>query len=226
MGQVISIVSTVIDVVKKFKDWATEDRRDADKKRLDDIRDPIEPPKFYTSIPDRQRNVPAANTYSVDKIRESLNSDIVPAGYSIEQLESIGFRPEVERFRKRRSDRVSEQRNSIKAALWSIIKLLEKGFPDLSEEDRTALQRAGLFNDEETAKLIVKIKGWINEVDKNQVDPTILDEIIAIAQARTSIVTDALDRAQLSADFQSKVREAQGKRDTSILEILNRSLRF
>lgn len=226
MGQVISGVEAVIDVVRKFRDWATEDRRDADRKRLDDIRDPIEPPKFYGSIADRQKNVPAANTYSVDKIRQSLEGDIVPAGYSLEQLESIGFKPEVDALKKRRTERVSGQRKLIKGALWNIIKTLERGFPDLSEEDRTALQRAGLFNDNENAKLIVKIKGWIEEVDKNQVDPSILDDILAMAQSRIAVVTDALDRAQLNVELQSRIRDAQGKRDNSILEILNRSLRF
>lgn len=226
MGQVISIVSGIVDGIRKIRQWVVEDKVSAERKRLDDLKDPITPPQFYNSLKDRAKNVVSTNSYSVEKIREALNNDVVPAGYSLEQLEATGFNEEVDDLRKRRTDSVNKERKSLKDAFNQVMMTLESGFPDLTQEDRNALQKAGLLNEQNNKKLVDKIKGWMEGIDKGEVDVSMIDEILSIAQARTAVVNDALDRAQLNVELQSRIKDAQGKRDASILEILNRSLRF
>lgn len=226
MGQVISIVSGIVDGIRKIRQWVVEDKVSAERKRLDDLKDPITPPQFYNSLKDRAKNVVSTNSYSVEKIREALNNDVVPAGYSLEQLEATGFNEEVDALRKRRNESVIKERKNLKDAFNQVMMNLEAGFPDLTQEDRNALQKAGLLNEQNNKRLVDKIKGWMDGIDKGEVDVSMIDEILSIAQARTAVVNDALDRAQLNVELQSKIKDAQGKRDASILEILNRSLRF
>lgn len=227
MSTFIALASSIIDAVKGFRDNARQDERDADRRRLDSIKEPIPPPRFYRTIALRDKNVmDSADPYSTMSIRDSLRNDVIPTGYSLEQLSSVGFSEEVNSYKKRRGERIMNQRKVLKDSLNSVVNLLQKSFPDLAEDDKRALQQAGLFNDRDVQDLVSKVKRWIMAVDKNQLDSQTASDILQIVQSRLELTQDALDRFQLDKDIQDKISEAQGKRDNTILEFVQRSLRY
>jgi len=227
MGPVLSAVTTIIDTVKGFRDNSRQDAKDEERRRVDSIKDPIPPPRFFTSIEERDKKITnSADPFSSESIKSSLAADIVPTGYSLEQLEAIGFAPEVRTYKGRRAERVSQQKTQLKQSLNEVLGVLTASFPDLSEDDRKAFEAAGLFNDSDKNNLIVKIKGWIEAVDKNQIDLDILNSILKLASSRVDVVQDALGSYQLKQDIQSKISAAQDKRDATILEYINRSLTY
>lgn len=227
MSTFIALASSIIDAVKGFRDNARQDERDADRRRLDSIKEPIPPPRFYRTIALRDKNVmDSADPYSTMSIRDSLRNDVIPTGYSLEQLSSVGFSEEVNSYKKRRGERIMNQRKVLKDSLHSVVNLLQKSFPDLAEDDKRALQQAGLFNDRDVQDLVSKVKRWIMAVDKNQLDSQTATDILQIVQSRLELTQDALDRFQLDKDIQDKISEAQGKRDNTILEFVQRSLRY
>jgi hypothetical protein len=227
MGPVLSLATTVIETVKVFRDNSRQDAKDEERRRVDSIKEPIPPPRFYTSIAERDRIITdKSDPFSSESIRIALASDIIPTSYSLEQLEQVGFSTEVSEYKKRRSARVGQQRDRLKSSLQEILKVLTSSFPDLSEDDRKAFESAGLFNDTDKTNLIEKIKVWVEAVDKNQLDLDSLNDILKIASSRVDVVEDALGSYQLKQDIQSKIAAAENKRDSTILEFINRSLSY
>jgi hypothetical protein len=227
MGQVISAVTTIIDTIKGFRDDSRQDAKDEERRRIDSIKDPIPPPRFFTSIAERDKNISnSTDPFSSESIRLSLESDIVPTGYSLEQLESVGFSPEVKAYKNRRAERIAQRKNQLKQNLNQVLGVLSESFPDLSEDDRKAFEAAGLFNDTDKKMLIIKIKGWIDAIDKNEIDLDVLNSILKLASYRVDVIQDALGSYQLKQDIQAKVAAAENKRDSTILEYINRSLSY
>jgi hypothetical protein len=92
MGQAVSFVTSIINTATKLRAEAKQDELDADRRKQDKIKTPIEPPKFYKNIEERALIIKdEKNPYSVESIKQSLNRDVVPVGYSLEQLSTVGF---------------------------------------------------------------------------------------------------------------------------------------
>ena len=115
MGLMISLGILIVNTVNKIKNQKHQDAMQAKKIKLEHYQKPITPPFFYMSIAERDKNVPDG-VYSTRGIRESLNDDVIPAGYSLEQLENVGFQKDVNDYTSRKNKRLQENKDQFKKA--------------------------------------------------------------------------------------------------------------
>ena len=156
MGIVFGVVNGIINLVHTVKENKKKDKLDENIVKKKDIIKPIAPPKYYATIEARRKNV-KSGPYTVEAIAQSLKDDLIPVGYSLEQLRKIGFGADVDEYEKRHKNRRREDQKNLIDGLEKLKKEIKKGFidrNDLSEEDK----KNNLFNPEENQKYINKNK--------------------------------------------------------------------
>ena len=164
MGIVFGVVNGIINLVHTVKENKKKDKLDQDIIKKKDIIKPIAPPKYYSTIEARRKNV-KKGPYTVEAMAESLKDDLIPVGYSLEQLRKIGFGADVTEYEKRHKNRREEDNRNLIDGLEKLKKEIQKGFidrNDLSDEDKEIIRKNKLFDPIENRKYIDKIDSWID----------------------------------------------------------------
>ena len=112
MGTLITLMTTVMDHADKIKNDQRKDKLENDQRKKDNIIKPLAPPKYYSTIEARRKNV-KSGPYSVDGISSSLKNDLIPVGYSLEQLKKIGFGADVTEYELRHKNVRNEDKKKI-----------------------------------------------------------------------------------------------------------------
>lgn len=225
MGLVISLITTLIGAATTIKSQIDQDTSDDDKRRLDKIRNPITPPSFYKDLEEREKNVPTG-PYSVDKIRESINRDVIPVGYSTEQLSEVGFKSEVDKFIERREKIRKDNLDLLSKNLKTISDSLRDNFNkfDLTKDDRKSLERIDFFNKDKNESIAIQIDQWTEQAKVGEITSKTLDNLISFFNQKTGFAQDSINVTQKQNDAQLNIEKAQDARDTSSLKVINRAL--
>lgn len=226
MGAVLSLITTAINTAQKFREQKRQDVIDEDNRKLKNIKEPIIPPKYYLTIDERNEKITEQDdVYSVTGINNQLKRDVIPVGYSLEQLTKVGFDEEVKTFIKRREDRRQETRDLMTKSLLAINKMITSGFGDITQDDRNSLEKEGLLDEKGNKKISDKIDKWISEIDNNEITLKTIDNIVSLLQLKTGITQDALNAAEFDKTIEKQVRDSENVKDNQALMILRRALR-
>jgi hypothetical protein len=225
MGQVLSFVTGIINTVAKIRSEAKQDKIDEDRRKLDKIKTPIEPPKFYRNIEERTQSVKDERSpYSVQSIKNTLQRDVVPTGYSLEQLASVGFKDSVDKFNERKESR----RNELKKEFLNFAGLIEKeineGFEDLSKEDRMLFEKAGVLGDEGRDKILKQISEWKKQIQEGTASEEVLDDMIDILKSRVDLVQDIFSQGEFEQKIREKTEQAESMKTSQVLKLVRRAL--
>ena len=164
MGIIFSVTNSIINLVHTVKQNKKKDKLDQDIIKKKDIVKPIAPPKYYPTIEARRKNV-KHGPYTVEAMAESLKNDLIPVGYSLEQLRKIGFGADVTEYEKRHKHRREEDNKNLVEGLELLKKEIQKGLVDdenMSQQDKELLKKYDIFNPLERAKYISKLNEWID----------------------------------------------------------------
>ena len=225
MGVVFGVVTGIINLVHTVKENNKKDTLNKDIIKKKDIVKPIAPPKYYSTIEARKKNV-KDGPYSVEGIAYSLKNDLIPVGYSLEQLRKIGFGADVDEYEKRHKKiRQTDNKNLIDS-LEKLKKELKKGFvdrKDLSEEDREIIKKNNLSDPVENQKYIDKLNSWINLAKKELLSPDVLDSMLNIFNNKLDGYQDALRTNDLEKRNQQLIDNAALNRDKEVLDSVKRA---
>lgn len=225
MGQVISFVTSIINTATKLRAEAKQDELDADRRKQEKIKTPIEPPKFYKNIEERASIVKdEKNPYSVESIKQSLNRDVVPVGYSLEQLSTVGFDDSVKKYNERKENRRKELKKEFLSVLGKIEKEVEKGFEDLSKDDRILFEKMGVFSDESRTKILEQLAQWKKQVDEDTATTSMIDDMIELLKSRVDMVQDVFTQGEFEKKIQEQVEQAERKKTSQALMLVRRAL--
>lgn len=225
MGQVISFVTSIINTATKLRAEAKQDELDADRRKQEKIKTPIEPPKFYKNIEERASIVKdEKNPYSVESIKQSLNRDVVPVGYSLEQLSTVGFDNSVKKYNERKENRRRELKKEFLSVLGKIEKEVEKGFEDLSKDDRILFEKMGVFSDESRTKILEQLAQWKKQVDEDTATTSMIDDMIELLKSRVDMVQDVFTQGEFEKKIQEQVDQAERKKTSQALMLVRRAL--
>lgn len=225
MGQVISFVTSIINTATKLRAEAKQDELDADRRKQEKIKTPIEPPKFYKNIEERASIVKdEKNPYSVESIKQSLNRDVVPVGYSLEQLSTVGFDDSVKKYNERKENRRRELKKEFLSVLGKIEKEVEKGFEDLSKDDRILFEKMGVFSDESRTKILEQLAQWKKQVDEDIATTSMIDDMIELLKSRVDMVQDVFTQGEFEKKIQEQVDQAERKKTSQALMLVRRAL--
>jgi hypothetical protein len=225
MGQAVSFVTSIINTATKLRAEAKQDELDADRRKQDKIKTPIEPPKFYKNIEERALIIKdEKNPYSVESIKQSLNRDVVPVGYSLEQLSTVGFDDSVKKYNERKENRRKELKKEFSSVLGKIEKEVEKGFEDLSKDDRILFEKMGVFSDESRTEILKQLAQWKKQVDEDTATTSMIDDMIELLKSRVDMVQDVFTQGEFEKKIQEQVEQAERKKTSQALMLVRRAL--
>ena len=225
MGLIVSIATSIYNLVDKVKEDKKKDKIDEDTIKKKDIVKPIVPPKYYSTIEARRKNV-KKGPYTVEAIAESLKNDLIPVGYSLEQLRKVGFGADVEEYEKRHKHRRDTNRKNLVDGLEKLKKEIEKGFvseDNMSQSDRELVKKYNIFNPVERAKYINKLDQWIDLGKKDVLSVEALDNMLSAFDLQINSYQDALHQEALKQQNKQLVDNVVLNRDRKVLQSVKRA---
>ena len=225
MGIIVSAVIGVVNLVHNIQSDKKKDKINNDLIKKKDIVKPLAPPKYYTTIEARRKNV-KDGPYSVEGISSSLKNDLIPVGYSLEQLRKIGFGADVDEYEKRQKQTKDDNNQRLIDGLEKIKKEIKKGFvnrKDLSEEDREVINKNNLFTPEQNQKYINKINSWIDLAKNDTLSDSVLDSMLYIFNMKLNTFQDALKGESLKKQNQTLIDDAVLNEDKKVLDSVKRA---
>ena len=223
----MSLTWNVTNFVLKTKENEEKDKIEADEVKKQDILKPIAPPKYYATIEARRRNV-KTGPYTVEAMAESLKNDLIPVGYSLEQLRKVGFGADVTEYERRKKENNKKNKQDLIDALEKLKKELEKGIvsqEDLSEEDKELIKKNDIFNPVQRAKYIAKLNSWIELAKKDVLGDDVLTNMLKVLNYRIDDYQDAIKDQQLRKQNQELVDNAVLNRDKKVLDSVKRAFK-
>ena len=225
MGIILSVTTGIINFVEKVKLDKKKDKIEKEKDKKDAILKPITPPQFYKTIEERNKNV-KTGPYTTKGISDSLKQDLIPVGYSLEQLEEIGFGADVDEFRKRRNEEDKNNRKNLVDGLEKIRDKLKNGLiddDDLSQADRDLMRKYKIFDPDQKKLYLERIDNWIDLAKKDLLDDKVLDNMISFFNLKTEDIQDALKEDDIRKKNQEIVDNAVNEKDAKILKAVQKT---
>ena len=227
MGIIVSTVTAIVSLVVKVKQDKKKDKLEEQEAKTENIKKPIVPPKYYTTIEARRKNV-KEGPYTVENIASSLRNDLVPVGYSLEQLRKVGFGADVTEYERRNRERRETNNKNLIEGLEKLKKEIEKGFvseENMSQEDRELVKKYNIFNPVERAKYISKIDQWIGLAKEKVLSEEALDAMLGAFNLKIGDYDNALKQESIKKQNQQLIDGAMLNRDRKVLESVKRGFR-
>ena len=225
MGIIVSVAVAITSLVVTIQQDKKKDKIVQDDEKKANILKPIVPPKYYSTIEARRKNV-KDGPYTVEAMAASLKNDLVPVGYSLEQLRKIGFGADVTEYERRHKERRETDNKHLIEGLEKLKKEIEKGFvskDNMSETDRELVKKYNIFNPVERAKYITKIDQWINLGKQEVLSEDVLNNMLSAFNLKIGDYNDALNQEALKKQNQQLVDSAVLNRDKKVLESVRRA---
>ena len=226
MGALQSLVDQTFEVIEKAElDKKRDEIIDKELKK-DAIQKPITPPKYYATLEARRQNV-KEGPYTVEAIEESLNNDVIPTGYSLEQLRKAGFATNVRLFLERDADRRKSKNDELIRHLEKLKYEMENfvNNNNISQHDRDIIRKYDLFDELSRSKYISKVKRFIKLAKENKLSYEVLEDMTKTFGLKIDDYNDALEAERLKDDHKALVDETVLTRDKKVLEAVKRALR-
>ena len=225
MGTVFGVVSGIINLVHTIKSNKEKDKLDENIVKKKDIMKPIVPPKYYSTIEARRKNV-KKGPYTVEAMAKSLKDDLIPVGYSIEQLRKIGFGADVDEYERRHKQVRDEDDKNLINGLTKLKKEIQKGFidrKDLSEEDKVIIKKNNLFDPVENKKYVEKLDSWIDLAKRDVLSEEVLDNMLSVFNLKINGYQDALRSEELRKQNEQMIDNAVLSQDKKVLDSVKRA---
>ena len=226
MGVLQSLVDQTFEVIEKAELDRRKDEIINQELEKDKIQKPITPPKYYTTIQARRDNV-KEGPYTVEAIAESLRNDVVPVGYSLDQLKKIGFGADVREYIRRDEDRRKNKNTELINNLERLKTEMENfvNNNNISQKDRDIIRKYDLFDELSRSKYISKITRFIKLAKEDKLSYDVLDDMTKTFGLKIDDYNDALEAERLKQDHRDLVDETVLTRDKKVLESVKRALR-
>ena len=227
MGIVVGVASEIINLVHTVKANKKKDSLNDDIIKKKDIVKPIAPPKYYSTIEARRKNV-KDGPYTVENIALSLKNDLVPIGYSLEQLRKIGFGADVDEYEKRHKRTRKKDNENLVSALEKLKKEIKNGFiniKNLSDEDKEMIRKNKLFDPEENKKYVEKLDSWIALAKREVLSVNVLDDMLYLFNAKLDGYQDGLRNEELEKQNKEIIDNAVLNRDKKVLDSVKRAFK-
>ena len=225
MGIVFSVASGIINLVHTVKENKEKDKLNQDAIIKKDIMKPIAPPKYYSTIEARRKNV-TKGPYTVEAMAKSLKDDLIPVGYSLEQLRKIGFGADVDEYERRHKKTRDEDNKNLINGLTKLKKEIQKGFidrKDLSEEDKFIIRKNNLFDPVENKKYVEKLDSWIDLAKRDVLNEEVLDNMLSVFNLKLNSYQDALRNEELRKQNKQMIDNAVLSQDKKVLDSVKRA---
>ena len=221
-----SLVDQTFEVIEKAELDKKKDEIIDKELQKDAIQKPIAPPKYYTTIQARRDNV-KEGPYTVEAISESLRNDVVPVGYSLEQLRKVGFGADVREFIRRDEDRRKNKNTELINNLERLKTEMENfvNNNNISQKDRDIINKYDLFDELSRSKYIAKVTRFIKLAKEDKLSYDVLDEMTKAFGLKIDDYNDALEAERLKDEHKRLVDETVLTRDKKVLEAVKRALR-
>jgi hypothetical protein len=225
MGQLISLIVGVIKTATQLRSQVKQDEIDADRRKQDKIKTPITPPKFYKTIEERKTVVKDdTSPYSVTSIKTSLENDVIPTGYSLEQLTDVGFTDDVREYNKRRNAMKDDLKKEFISVLDKIESEIKKGFNDLSKEDRELFDKMKVIDEPSRNKILEKLAQWKKQINSDTVSTSMIDTVIELLKSRVDMIQDVFSSGEIDKKIQEQVDSAERLKTSQALKLVRRAL--
>jgi hypothetical protein len=225
MGQLISLIVGVIKTATQLRTEVKQDELDEDRRKQDKIKMPITPPKFYKTIQERKTVVKdESNPYSVVSIKSSLKNDVIPSGYSLEQLTDVGFTEDVREYNQRRDEMKNDLKKEFISVLDKIEAEIKKGFEDLSKDDRELFDKIGVIDEPSRNKILEKLSQWKKQINSDTVTTSMIDTVIEILKNRVDMIQDVFSSGEIDKKIQEQVDAAERLKTSQALKLVRRAL--
>lgn len=215
MGSIVSLIQQGIGLARDVEAEEAREKNRHLQLEADRLRHPIVPPEKYSTLSERRKKVPSG-PYSVDGIRKSLKSGVIPVGYSLELLAAEGFGPEVADFKN--SDVKVLQ--GFKEQLSKIIGL---------SADKLEQQVKSQYTDPQIRRDLEKVGAGQSEVDElrdfarqaltDEFDEKALSAFIKTAQSRIDAANDYQLAREAEAEQASQLQDASESAARRILSM-------
>ena len=225
MGIVFGVVTGIINLVHTIKSNKKKDKLNEDDIKKKDILKPIVPPKYYSTIEARRKNV-TKGPYTVEAMAKSLKDDLIPVGYSLEQLRKIGFGADVDEYERRHKQTRNEDNKNLIDGLKKLKKEIQKGFidrKDLSEEDKVIIKKNNLFDPVENQKYVQKLDSWIDLAKRDVLTEGVLDNMLSVFNLKLEGYQDALRSESLRKQNEEMIDNAVLNQDKKVLDSVKRA---
>ena len=221
-----SLVDQTFEVIEKAESDKRKDEIINKELERDAIQKPITPPKYYTTLQARRENV-KTGPYTVEAISESLRNDVIPTGYSLEQLRKVGFGTDVRLFLERDTNRRKNKNNELINNLERLEKEMENfvNSNNISQRDKDIIRKYDLFDELSRSKYLSKIRRFIKLAKEDKLSYEVLDDMTKTFSLKIDDYNDALEAERLKQDHRRLVDETVLTRDKKVLEAVKRALR-
>lgn len=217
MGQIVSLVTSALGLTGSIKKEVDREKKRKLNQETKKLTNPIKPPEFWPTLESRRSHVPDG-PYSVEGIRESLSTGVLPAGWSEEQLENVGFAADVKKYQ----NGVERDRKTLLISLSSSLGALADGISSVLEDESelsSTLIRAGVGD----AK-VVWLRGLSKRAKEGELSP---DEAATSLSENQTLLNKAqglqdADRTAVALD--KSIGDAFASREAGILGILRLAL--
>ena len=226
MGIVYTVVDGTLNLVQKITADKKKDELKDQELQKEAIIKPIAPPKYYATIESRRQNV-KDGPYTVEAISESLKNDLIPVGYSLEQLKKVGFGVDVRAYEKRYEDRKKEKNDQLIKSLEKLKYEMENfvNGDNISQRDKDIIAKYDIMDELSRAKYLKKINNFIKLAKEDKLSFNVLDDMTKTLGLKIDDYNDALQAEKLKQDHRELVDEAVLTRDKKVLESVKRALR-
>ena len=226
MGITYTIINETMDLVEKVH---VDKRKDELKKQQleeEKIKKPIIPPKYYQTIDARKANV-KTGPYTVEAISESLRNDVIPVGYSLEQLRKVGFGADVREYIRREDDRIKSKNDELIRNLERLKKEMENfvNSDNISQKDKDIIKKYDVFDELSRSKYIAKINKFLNLAKENKLSYEVLNDMTKTLGLKIDDYNDALEAERLKQEHIDLVDQSVSVRDKKVLQSVKRALR-
>ena len=157
---------------------------------------------------------------------KSLKDDLVPVGYSLEQLSEIGFGADVDEYKRRHKQTREEDKKNLINGLTELKKKIQKGFidrKDLSEEDKNIIKKNNLFDPAENKKYVEQLDSWIDLARREALSEEVLDNMLSLFNLKISGYQDALRSEELKKQNKEMIDNAVLSEDKKVLNSVKRA---
>jgi len=224
-------VSALVSVITSVLDRAANAEKARQTRRLQQARDAgaaltSQIPPF--NYPDKESRAAAAAAavfplkgfpaaYTNEGIIQALNADIIPAGYSLAQLDNQGFSPEVTSFRAREEEEYKTTAASFAKLLGTLADVLEDATSGDDSELRSVARTAGA-----SQTLVNKFNAFARDVRADTVSEAVFNAQVRLLRGMLSLIGIEQDRRVAIAGLQVGVEAAEQKQLDAIQKIAAR----
>jgi len=214
ISAVVGLANQALSFVKQIKVESSREKNRKLSKEAALLASPIEPPEPWDTLEVRSKQV-ETGPYTVEAIRESLHSGVLPAGWSEEQLTNVGFSPEVKEYQ----DLLLTEQRALRKSFGSTLKALADAVAEQMVTDRRAYSDAGV-----TMLTVARFQN----LAKTALEGGLTADAVSSTMSEIRTLMDGAvaekGRVEREHALQEEVNVAMGQRDSALLNITRRAI--